>query len=653
MVMLMAVFGADDKAAHAAMEHSCSCDDPRASGALHQAPNVPVEFRPLLSKENVGVSYKRPRGSSIIARRNSETSLRRNSRFDVNSRDGSCSSSQVHLSLGDDARSAVVSFASKDASTPSLVEVFDGLVEFESPGNDFASLRAKTKASRLFYGLPTSYSEIMYMSSYLTTPPLGDAAFTKEEVVKLENTASWAFDHVTGEHWFNYRNVTVPYTGLGQYNNPYLVYDSPVLHTVTLDNLVPGKHYFYRVGGSCEVFGFTLPRAAPSKSVSLYPFTFGVSADVGQTNVSIMSIDAISALQPDVVLLPGDLSYADGWPGLWDSFGELFQRLAARYPVLTTGGNHEIGSAEAWQSYRLRYPTPFRQSGSTHFCYWGKEVGPVHILALCSYAGYSESSSQYAWLANHLSTSVDRQRTPWLVAMMHVPFYSSNAVHWMEGELMRQSMEKLFFDAGVDIVFAGHVHAYERTYPVYDNQLNPCGPIYVTLGDGGNYEGPATSWRMESDTETNAPIWSAFREGSFGVAGLELQNDTHATYSWHRHACGEPEESGTKGIDYSANCTSPGDGSSQAMLTVDVANFVRPSSRQCPNKWMSSAMLIPLDKSMLRDSGSIDFESFMDPDLFWQPLHVNGLAGVLGILVIVLVGANIFLITQIKSLKRS
>lgn len=37
--------------------------------------------------------------------------------------------------------------------------------------------------------------------------------------------------------------------------------------------------------------------------------------------------------------------------------------------------------------------------------------------------------------------------------------------------------------------FAGHVHAYERTHPVYDYNLDPCGAVHITIGDGGNSEG--------------------------------------------------------------------------------------------------------------------------------------------------------------------
>ena len=30
------------------------------------------------------------------------------------------------------------------------------------------------------------------------------------------------------------------------------------------------------------------------------------------------------------------------------------------------------------------------------------------------------------------------------------------------------------------------VHAYERTHPMYNYKPDPCGPVYITVGDGGN-----------------------------------------------------------------------------------------------------------------------------------------------------------------------
>ena len=145
---------------------------------------------------------------------------------------------------------------------------------------------------------------------------------------------------------------------------------------------------------------------------------------------------------------------------------------------------------------------------------------------------------------------------------------------------------------------AGHVHAYERTHPMYNYALHPFGPVYITVGDGGNIEGPYRSfvddvyspgvtfcqqkWAASNFTagfvtcpyyqltqqppscnaqsfqpangilgqpgvvaspfaagqfwcQSSQPVWSAHRDPSFGFSGLTFVNDTYATYSWYRN----------------------------------------------------------------------------------------------------------------------
>lgn len=52
--------------------------------------------------------------------------------------------------------------------------------------------------------------------------------------------------------------------------------------------------------------------ASEEEQEAVYPFSVGLTGDLGQTEVSLKSMEALAALEADAVLLVGDLSYADG-----------------------------------------------------------------------------------------------------------------------------------------------------------------------------------------------------------------------------------------------------------------------------------------------------------------------------------------------------
>ena len=76
-------------------------------------------------------------------------------------------------------------------------------------------------------------------------------------------------------------------------------------------------------------------------------------------------------------------------------------------------------------------------------------------------------------------------------------------------------------------MFSGHVHAYERTLPIYKRKNDPCGTTYITVGDGGNREGLSTVWAEPS------PAWSAYRKSEYGFGYLTVQSPTVAEWTWH------------------------------------------------------------------------------------------------------------------------
>ena len=69
---------------------------------------------------------------------------------------------------------------------------------------------------------------------------------------------------------------------------------------------------------------------------------------------------------------------------------------------------------------------------------------------------------QYEWLSQEFP-KVNRSETPWLIVLLHSPWYNSNNYHYMEGESMRVMFESWFVENKVDLVFSGHVHSYERS----------------------------------------------------------------------------------------------------------------------------------------------------------------------------------------------
>jgi len=306
----------------------------------------------------------------------------------------------------------------------------------------------------------------------------------------------------------------------------YFFYNSGKIHNTVIGPLEPNTTYFYKCGGLGPEFSFKTP---PSK----FPIEFVIVGDLGQTEWTASTLKHVDKSDYDVFLLPGDLSYADSQQPLWDSFGRLVEPYASKRPWMVTQGNHEIEIfpiiyPKGFEAYNTRWPMPFQESGSNSNLYYSFDVIGAHIIMLGSYADFNVESQQYEWLKLDLA-KIDRVKTPWVITLVHAPWYTTNEAHQGEGESMRQAMENLLYEAHVDLVFGGHVHAYERFTRIYDKKADSCGPMYVTIGDGGNREGLALRFKNPP-----SPL-SLFREPSFGHGRLRILNETHAHWSWHRN----------------------------------------------------------------------------------------------------------------------
>ncbi|MED6171243.1 putative purple acid phosphatase 20 [Stylosanthes scabra] len=311
----------------------------------------------------------------------------------------------------------------------------------------------------------------------------------------------------------------------------YLLYESGEIHDVVIGPLQPNTVYYYRLGDppSSKVYQLKTP---PSQ----LPIKFAIAGDLGQTDWTKSTLEHVAKSNYDMLLLPGDLAYADTIQNLWDSYGRLVEPLASQRPWMVTQGNHEVEKipvvhSSKFTAFNARWRMPFEESASDSNLYYSFDVaGGVHVIMLGSYTDFEAGSSQYQWLQGDLK-KVDREKTPWVVVLIHAPWYNSNEAHQGEKESddMKAAMEDLLYQARVDVVFAGHVHAYERFTRVYKDKADNCGPVHITIGDGGNREGLATNYIDPK------PDISLFREASFGHGTLDMFNSSHALWSWHKN----------------------------------------------------------------------------------------------------------------------
>jgi hypothetical protein len=150
----------------------------------------------------------------------------------------------------------------------------------------------------------------------------------------------------------------------------------------------------------------------------------------------------------DLVIMLGDNMYGGQRPS---DYVRKFEQPYA--PLLAAGvrfqasiGNHDRPDQV---SYKL-----FNMNGQRYYSY---VRGNVRFLALDSTL---MDRKQLEWI----ETTLGDAREEWTICYFHHPLYSNAARHGSSIDL-RVLLEPIFLEHGVDVVFSGHDHVYERLHP--------------------------------------------------------------------------------------------------------------------------------------------------------------------------------------------
>jgi predicted MPP superfamily phosphohydrolase len=150
----------------------------------------------------------------------------------------------------------------------------------------------------------------------------------------------------------------------------------------------------------------------------------------------------------ELVVMLGDNMYGRQQP---EDFVAKFEQpyaalLQAGVTFYAALGNHD--------NQNNRFYKRFNMGGERYFTYVKKNV---RFFVLDT---NSLDPKQHAWLETALNESRDR----WKICYFHHPIYSDAGRHGSDVAL-RVALEPLLVKYGVDVVFSGHDHVYERVKP--------------------------------------------------------------------------------------------------------------------------------------------------------------------------------------------
>ncbi|MEO0650304.1 MAG: metallophosphoesterase family protein [Planctomycetota bacterium] len=241
-------------------------------------------------------------------------------------------------------------------------------------------------------------------------------------------------------------------------------------HAVDAIGLEPDTEYRYTVGfGSTVLSGPHTFRTAPLPGTDR-PVRVWIIGDSGTANANAAAVrDAYQGYaageRTDVWLMLGDNAYDNGTDSEYQAaVFDMYPELLATTPVWPTRGNHELSASTYYGIFSLPMAAQAGGQPSGTEAYYSFDFGPVHFVCLDSFISpYLAGSAMLDWLTADLSSTTQ----PWIVAYFHHPPYSKGS-HDSDLEpdlgLIRSVFVPVLEDFGVDLVFSGHSHAYERSY---------------------------------------------------------------------------------------------------------------------------------------------------------------------------------------------
>ena len=276
------------------------------------------------------------------------------------------------------------------------------------------------------------------------------------------------------------------------------------VYTAALTGLVPGEKFLYRVLREAKV---VFQAEGLARKSAQQPQRFVVFGDCGQNNAPQKKVAYQTYLQkPDFVFITGDIVYSNGRISEYQkNYFPIYNAdkpdpavgapLSRSTVFLASPGNHDILNRDL-----TKFP-----DGLGYFLYWDQPLnGPLGTVGAANtptLSGSDENQKAFLtgagsayprmanfsfdcgnahwtvldadpyvdwndkalrdWVAKDLAAA---KNATWRFVGFHQPGFNSSKSHF--GEQYMRVLSDVFEKGRVDIVFNGHVHNYQRSFPL-------------------------------------------------------------------------------------------------------------------------------------------------------------------------------------------
>jgi len=282
-----------------------------------------------------------------------------------------------------------------------------------------------------------------------------------------------------------------------------------------------------------EKFGYILAGAAClllfaivlGSSVVFADFNFDATGDWGCSSSTSSTINNIKGKGPERVFGIGDYSYSSTATCWLDKISDIKSKTKIAI------GNHEDDSDEGFSQYMSAF--------GLSKTYYSFNYNNVHVLVMdTDHVSFSSGSSQYNFVKSDLESAVKNSNIKWIIVYMHKPMFTSPNSCSSSGctnggdtaKSLRTTYGTLFYNNRVDLVLQGHVHNFQRTFPIkYSGSSTPTitssattdyndppGWISAIVGTGG----------INFHALSGKPSWVKFQQDNkFGILDIKITNN--------------------------------------------------------------------------------------------------------------------------------